>query len=58
MRYNGGAARSYSSFADPTHKNIQRFKAKLAFNRWICFVGRIGKTRAATGHATNTAHSG
>jgi hypothetical protein len=33
MRYHGGAARSCSSFADPTQKNIQRFKAKLALNR-------------------------
>jgi len=37
MRYNGGAAHSCSSIADLVLKNIQRFKAKLASNRWIFF---------------------
>jgi hypothetical protein len=50
MGYNGGAARSCSSFADLVKKNIQRFKAKLALNRWIFFwVGsaKLEQLRAA-----------
>jgi hypothetical protein len=38
MRYHCGAAHSCSSFADPTKKNIQRFKAIFSLNRWI-FLG-------------------
>jgi hypothetical protein len=43
MGYNGGAAHSCSSFADPIAKNIQRFKANFAFNRWIFFMTRSAK---------------
>jgi hypothetical protein len=35
MGYHGGAALSWSSFADLVIKSIQRFKEKLALNRWI-----------------------
>jgi hypothetical protein len=38
MCYNGGAARSCSSFADPTQKKIQRFKAKV-FKAMIAHSG-------------------
>jgi hypothetical protein len=38
MGYNGGAAQSCSSFADLVLKSIQRFKEKLALNRWIFFL--------------------
>jgi hypothetical protein len=37
MCYHGGAAHSCSNFADLVLKNIQRFKEKLALNRWIFF---------------------
>ena len=42
MRYHGGAARSCSSFADLTPKNIQRFKANVATGRAARrFLGEI-----------------
>jgi hypothetical protein len=43
MRYNGGAVRSCSSFADPDPKNSQRFKEKLALNRWIKGTAQKGR---------------
>jgi hypothetical protein len=30
-------------FADPAKKNIQRFKEKLALNRWLFFL--VGSTK-------------
>jgi hypothetical protein len=58
MRYNGGAAHSCSSFADLVLKSIQRFKEKIALNRWIFFFGRIGKTRAVFFKPAMMPHSG
>jgi hypothetical protein len=43
MRHHVGAAHSCSSFADLVIKNIQRFKPKLASNRWILFMNRSAK---------------
>jgi hypothetical protein len=38
-----GAAHSCSSFADLVIKNSQRFKEKLALNRWLFFMTRSAK---------------
>jgi hypothetical protein len=43
LRYNGGAARSFSSFADLNQKNIERYKANFVLNRWIFFMTRSAK---------------
>jgi hypothetical protein len=56
MSHHCGAAYSCSSFADLIIKNIQRFKAKLALNRWK-FFDHIGETRAAMGCAAMMIHS-
>ena len=57
MRYHCGAAHSCSSLADLVIKNSQRFKEKLALNRWLFFNDQIGKTRAAMGRAEMMTHS-
>ena len=40
MRHHFSAAHSCSSFADLVIKNSQRFKEKLALNRWLFFMTR------------------
>jgi hypothetical protein len=50
MRHHCGAAHSCSSFADLVLKSIQRFKEKLALNRWIFFLvgsAKLEQLRAA-----------
>jgi hypothetical protein len=44
----GSSPRNSASFNDPTIKNSQQFKVKLALNRWLFFYGWIVKTRQVT----------
>ena len=45
MRGHCGNPRIWASFNDPTIKNSQRFKAKLALNRWLFFM--VGSLKLA-----------
>jgi hypothetical protein len=44
MIHHFGTAHSCWSFADLVIKNIQRFKAKLEYYRWMFFMTRLAKS--------------
>ena len=57
MRYHCGAAHSCSSIADMVLKNSQRFKEKLALNRWVFFMTRSAKLEQLRARAAMITHS-
>jgi hypothetical protein len=58
MCYHGRAAHSCSSFADLVIKSIQRFKEKLASNRWIFFLVGSAKLEQLWAAPPMIAHRG